>query len=237
MFTNNGTVNLDNTSVVYADESNCNRNCASDIAIKNTKNMTIKNNSIIATTITDAYSNMTNIQNSGSIIIEDSAINATRSRLGYTTYGIYNTGTVDNKNTNITIAGSATAYGIYNQSNNVTHKSGSIIITGTTAYGIYINNGEVTAGIPEIVGSPTYGRDTADVSLTDPLIKAVGATTGIGVKNYNGFFNYYDGRLEGNTAAKPEIPTKVEYLYEPFVYNDTETGNEYCILEWMREQP
>ena len=95
----------------------------------------------------------------------------------------------------------------------------------------------MTAGIPEVVGSPTYGRDTADVSITDPFIYAVGTVTGIGVKNAAGSFNYYDGKIMGNTQAKPEIPTKIEYLYEAIDYTDDETGHPYCILEWMREQP
>ncbi len=64
-----------------------------------------------------------------------------------------------------------------------------------------------------------------------------GTATGIGVKNYNGKFNYYDGKIMGSTVAKPEVPTKVEYLYEPKDYVDSETGHPYCILEWIRTQP
>ena len=62
----------------------------------------------------------------------------------------------------------------------------------------------------------------------------IGTTSGIAVKCNSGRFNYYDGRIEGNTSTIPEVPNQVEYLYEPAEYTDDETGYKYCILEWMR---
>ena len=162
-------------------------------------------------------------------------------------YGILNSGTVVVEKadilTDLSYSNNQNTFGLYNSKGTVVFKTGSIRALGRVAYGIYINSGEVTLGIPEIVGSPTYGRDTADVSLTDPFVYGKGVTTGTqnatgtGVKNIGGSFNYYDGKIMGSTSAKPEIPTKIEYLYEAIDYTDDETGHPYCILEWMREQP
>ena len=156
------------------------------------------------------------------------------------TYGIYSQGGTSTYNS-VNITSHSTdyaAFGFYNQAGTATYESGNIDARGSrdTTYGIYIQSGEVTLGIPEDPSSPNYGRDTADVSTTNPDVYAQG-TTGIAVKNAGGKFNYYDGKLMGNTSSMPETPTKVEYLYEPVEHIDNVTDYRYYILEWMREQP
>ena len=129
-------------------------------------------------------------------------------------------------------------YGIYNPTGTITLTSGTVKATGKigAAYGIWNDSGTVTIGVPEPTTSQNYGRDTADVSTTNPDIKAIGTNTGIGVKNNTGKVYYYDGKITGSTAAMPEKPAGVEYLYEPKDYQDS-NGYQYRILEWMREQP
>lgn len=157
---------------------------------------------------------------------------------------IYNDGgTVNASNTNFITDSSAVSYNsygvyaIYNPAGTFALTSGSAISNGKySTYGIWNNSGTVTIGVPEPQTSQNYGRDTADVSLTNPDIKAIGTNTGIGVKNNTGKIYYYDGRITGSTAAMPEKPAGVEYLYEPKDYVDEETGYHYRVLEWMREQ-
>ena len=110
------------------------------------------------------------------------------------------------------------AYGVYVDSGNlnISYTNGIINATGTTAYGIYINNGSVTMGVAEDSSSPNYGTANADVSTTNPSVKAVGTTTGIGVKKINGIFDFYDGIIIGSTAAKPEVATHIEYGFEAY---------------------
>jgi hypothetical protein len=133
-------------------------------------------------------------------------------------------------------------YGIYSPTGNVTIKSGSIQAKGkSTTYGIHNDSGTVTIGVAEDPSSQNYGRDTADVSITNPDISAIdsrtgSANSGIGVKNNTGKIYYYDGKITASTSPMPEKPTGVEYLYEPKDYTDEETGYHYRILEWMREQ-
>jgi hypothetical protein len=88
-------------------------------------------------------------------------------------------------------------------------------------------------GEAEPTTSPNYGTANADVSIIAPSVTAIGTNTGIGVKKTEGEFNYYDGIITGNTNAKPELPTKIEYLYQAINHTDGD-GYEYCILEFMR---
>jgi len=112
--------------------------------------------------------------------------------------------------------------------------------TSKTTYGIWNTSGIVTLGEAEPVTSVNYGGEHADVSTTDPLIKASTANTSssriaIAIKNETGKIYYYDGKIMGQTAAMPDNPAGVEYLYEPKDY--AENGYQCRILEWMREQP
>ena len=116
-----------------------------------------------------------------------------------------------------------------NANNNITILSGTIDVDSINAYGIYVNNGTVTMG--EYDGS---GTEEVEVSTTDPMVKAVGTTTGIGAKKVNGYLKYYDGKIIGSTNAKPDTTTEVEYNYEVKFYNEADTGYEYCILEYMK---
>ena len=123
-------------------------------------------------------------------------------------------------------------YNIYIKNGIINLKSGNILSRGTES--VYIDSGAVTLGEPEPTDSLGYGKDTANVSTTNPYIEAIGTTTGIGIKNVAGRLNYYDGKIVGSTAAKPEVASDIEYLYESIDYTDEETGYKYCILEWMR---
>lgn len=150
--------------------------------------------------------------------------------------GIHNTGTVNYNSGSISVEHSTnTSYAIYNTTENaqVSILSGDLSASGTTAYGIYIDNGEVTLGEAEPTTSPNYGTANANVSTTAPAITAIGSQTGIGIKKNVGKFNYYDGIITGSTEAKPELPTKIEYLYEAKNYTD-DNNHQYCILEYMR---
>ena len=205
----------------------------------------VATDSTISADIEDTdYSYSYSINNqSGNFDITNGSIATT----GYNSYGIYNkTGNMVIKNNAITTSSSqSTTYGIYNDSGSVTLETGSIDASAKNiAYGINNVTGTVTIGIPELESSINYGKDTADVSITNPSIKAIHTSTstgssykGIGVKNEStGKIYYYDGKITATTTAMPENPAGVEYLYEPRDYVDEETGYHYRILEWMREQ-
>jgi hypothetical protein len=91
-------------------------------------------------------------------------------------------------------------------------------------------NGTLTLGIED-----GRGTDSADVSITDPYIKAVG-TTGIGVSMGNGTFNYYDGYIMGSTSprAQGDITSATDLNYQVVTRLDEETGYNYCILEFIK---
>ena len=134
----------------------------------------------------------------------------------------------------------AYAYGIYNPTGNITIKTGAVIAHDiVSTFGIWNDTGTITIGEAEPQNSPNYGRDTANVSVSNPDISAIstiGSYKGIAIKNNTGKVYYYDGKITGSTAAMPEKPAGVEYLYEPKDYVDEETGYHYRVLEWMREQ-
>lgn len=186
---------------------------------------------------TYTYQGRFGVQSSGNITMNNVTIDISAKDK---TYGIYSQGGTSTYSSVNIISHSTSyaAFGFYNQSGNATYESGSIDARGgsNNTYGIYIQSGEVSLGIPEDPSSPSYGRDTASVSTTNPDVFAKG-TTGIGVKNAGGKFNFYDGKIMGNTGHMPETPTKVEYLYEPVEHIDDATDYKYVQLEWMREQP
>ena len=132
--------------------------------------------------------------------------------------------------------------GVYNPSGSTTVITGTIESLGKNrSYGIWNDSGNVTIGKAEPVDSVNYGGEFADVSTSNPSIKATTTSTSsdktaIAVKNNTGKVFFYDGKITGQTAAMPENPAGVEYLYEPKDYTD-ENGYQYRILEWMREQP
>jgi hypothetical protein len=185
------------------------------------------------------------INNAGTFAAEHSAINYNlQDKTNVNTYAFYNSGTasfIDSHiafdPTNLEVGYSPySAHGVYNTSGTVGFESGSVYVSNKAAYGIYNETGTVTLGVPEQPG-PNYGKETADVSITNPDIKAIGSSAGIGIKNASGGkVYYYDGRITGSTSAMPENPTATEYMFDPKDYVD-EDEYHYRILEWRREQP
>ena len=181
------------------------------------------NHSLSIKEISNSSSGVLNIDNKTQIIVE-----------GTTVYGIYNDGSINSYSGTINVTSSSTGYGIYANSGAVNILAGTTNVSAKVAYGVYINSGEVTLGEAEDPSGSNYGKETANVSKINPLISAIGTTSGYGIKNIQGRLNYFDGKIIGSTSAKPEIATNVEYLYEAISLVDSETGHEYCVLEWMR---
>ncbi|MBR3378369.1 hypothetical protein IKG50_03515 [Candidatus Saccharibacteria bacterium] len=184
------------------------------------------------------------VNNAGTLAAEHSAINYNlRGKTNINTYAFYNSGTASFIDSHITFDPTNltanyspySAHGIYNTSGTIGFESGSIYVSNKTAYGIYNDTGTITLGVPEQPG-PTYGKEDADVSTTDPDIKAIGSSTGIGVKNASGKVYFYDGRITGSSSAMSENPTATEYMFDP--KDDIDENNyHFRILEWRREQP
>ena len=132
------------------------------------------------------------------------------------------------ENVNMTVIGTGNSYVFFNDEGLLKVLSGSYIVEGDNAYGIYNDTGTIEVGV-----------EGGGVSTTDPLIKATGTTTGIGISNVNGTFKYYDGKIMGTTGFKGEndITNGIEDAYQVKSYTevDSETGIEYkyCILEIM----
>lgn len=132
----------------------------------------------------------------------------------------------------VKVHNSSNGYGIYNISGTLTILSGDInVYDNPNSYGIYQTGGEVILGTYD--GSGLY---SADVSTTEPYIKAIGTSTGIGAKRTSGTFRFFDGRLEGSTASNPEAPTQIEPNYIVKKYTSVTTGNEYAILECLSDK-
>ena len=210
---NQGNAQLDNIDINI--DISTNNNSATDYGIKNTGTISINNNSNINITL-------------------ESVVRS------HHTYGIHSTNNLTINDSNIIVTGnvysnSHTNYGIYQESGSSTFSKGRITVNGRNTYGIYIKNGTFILGIPEPTTSINYGKDTAEVSTTSPLIESLGTNSGIGIKKENGTFKYYDGKILARHTALPEIPNEVEYLYEPKTFVDDDNHN-YCILKWMREQ-
>ena len=136
---------------------------------------------------------------------------------------------IDCNDCNILMKNKKTIYGIDNTNGTLTMVNGSIDVSGATAYGIYIPNGSVTIGEAEPSDSPNYGTAQANVSTTIPSIRAVGTSSGIGVKRTNGAFNFFDGRIVGSTSAKPDATTLTEHYFSAEnEYTETDTGYKMC---------
>ena len=174
----------------------------------------------------------TGIHNTGTLEYNSGSIDISRGH----SYGIYTDGGTTTFHTGtVNIAGSAASYGYYANSGASTILDGTITATGGNAYGIYVaKNGNVTMGVAEDSSSAGYGNENADVSITAPNIRAIGTSTGIGVEQVDGIFNYYDGRITGSTSAKPITSTKTEYHYEATFFTDDD-GYNYCYLTYIRD--
>jgi hypothetical protein len=187
------------------------------------------------------------ISNSGTLTVSDSDFSETYgsphyTNTGGTTYGIYNTGTINYSATTMTI-NRYDAYGIYAESGTVTVKSGNISANGArNAFGLWSKSGTITLGEAEPEDSPNYGTANAVVSTESPLVQAYGVTNGIGITLEAGNFNFYDGKIVQNSTIGPAVQadhvskatiTNVEYLYQPETHTDEEE-HTYFILEFMR---
>ena len=234
---------FDDVTASYThDVPSCGGYCGDTIAISNSNKLTFKNSTFTETLTGAVEKNSYLVKSTGSeLIIKNSTFTSnTDNGVGMsnnvTRYGIYNgSGTVTLSDNTISINSTNPAkgktQGIHNESGNISLLNDTVSVTGSEAYGIHNNNGSVTLGEAEPDNSPDRGKATAHVSITNPSISANGSTSGIGVKNISGRFNYFDGNIFGTTAALPETPTLVEYKYEPKFTTD-ENGNS-CILIWM----
>lgn len=123
------------------------------------------------------------------------------------------------------------AYGAYVNEGTITIEAGTINATATVeAIGINITSGTANLGIYD-----GRGTDSADVSITNPLVQAI-APNGIGISMGNGTFNYYDGKIVGSTTARVEgdIISSTEKNYQAVTFTDEETTYKYCILEFIK---
>ena len=214
----------------------------------NTNNLTLNNVTGTHKLDYDAYyATSRMISNSGTLTVSDSEFSETYgsphyTNTGGTTYGIYNTGTINYSATTMTI-NRYDAYGIYAESGTVTVKSGNISANGArNAFGLWSKSGTITLGEAEPEDSPNYGTANATVSTESPLIQAYGVTNGIGITLEAGNFNFYDGKIVQNSTIGPAVQadhvskatiTNVEYLYQPETHTDEEE-HTYFILEFMR---
>jgi hypothetical protein len=229
-----GVSTISNVNISFTDYSTSSSSYPKNI-ISNSGTMTL-DGVTISTTRTKSY-DVRAIYNTSKLTATNLNINidVDSSYKNSISYGIYNySGTTNLNSTNINMSNGYKDYGIYVNNGTVNYKSGNIDINSATSYGIYITNGTVTMGEKEDTSSDNYGKETANVSTTDPSIKAIGSTLGIGVKKTGGYFNYYDGIITGSTSAKPETASEVEYKYQAEYYYD-EDNHEYCILEYMKE--
>ena len=215
-----------------------------DGSISNRGNMTFSNGSKI--NIAASNSTVRMIANYNTLTLDNSSINYDSSDIatdGSTKQGLYvyaGSAYIQNGSTiNVKSTSNSTAYGIYINDSSTEDGKGVVFTDSTvtaegakTSYGVYLNNGNFTMGVKETDPSK-IGQDIADKNM--PLIKGIGTTTGIGIKKNTGSFYFYDGRLIGNTAAKPEIATSTEYLYETKEELNAEDGNYHCILDWIRQ--
>ena len=152
-----------------------------------------------------------------------------------TSYGIYNnSGTLVIDGGTSSISNSTNSYGIYVKDGDVTLKTGTYNVSGSTiSYGIKQEDGAFTLGVYD--GS---GLDSADVSITDPHISVVSTNvdSGIGLSKVRGLFNFYDGYVIASKAPRDVgfANTGIEYKYQLVTRNDSSTGYDYCILEFIR---
>ena len=207
-------------------------------AINNTSTMTIKNTNI---NITESYARRVSsaIYNTGTLNIKDNTYleignDDSESSYNYTYKGIETAsrGTTIIDNSEIKVIGGKTNYAIYMNSDNAktTILTGSIkSLYASTGYAAYIEKGTFEMGHYE-----GQGVTSEDVSIENPLVYAYGKSRGIGVKKLNGSFNFYDGIIKGSKYAKPETTTNVEHQFEVTTYVEEDTGFEYAVLEWMK---
>ena len=125
-------------------------------------------------------------------------------------------------------------YGTFIRTGTFTFKNGTLNLTGNTnSYGVYLDGSTAsyTQGIYD-----GRGTDEADVSISSPYISAVGSTTGLGIRQGGGTFNYYDGYITGSSSPRQsgDITSSTELNYQVITKHDDQTGYDYCILEYNK---
>ncbi len=169
---------------------------------------------------------------SGKVSVVNGTIEVYTSSTGYGTYTDAGTPTITG--TSIYVHdNSSTSYGSYINGGALTIESGNTLITGGTVYGTYTANGSSTLVLGIEDGR---GIDAADVSTETPYIKAIGTSTGVGVRTGDGFLAFYDGYFTGSTSPRLATDTTslIEKNYQVVTKQDEETGYNYCILEFIK---
>ena len=236
-------INNNDTSTIYIDGGTT----ASEIINEGTidiKNYTMTSGIVNSGTITikdttinknysifsDTHTNLYVVENNSSLTIDGLDITTSVNYNTSNIYGIYTTGTTLFKNGTFNINNGTTNYGIYNAGGNLTVLGGTINVGScTNAYGVYQSGGEMIFGHLEGTGID------ANPSQTAPLIKGIGTTTGIGVKNSSGTFRYFDGKFIGSTNAKPDAPTQIEEPDHEVTYGTDGNGYNYCVLTYLEQ--
>ena len=231
--TNNGTMTMiDSTFAVTT--SGGYYGYYQDVALSNTDVLTLNHSNVLINREAVGKSSIA-IQNTGELnVTNGSKVYIGIDNSSYTYRAIYtsSSGITTIDNSEIKATGGSTNYGVYTDGANAKTTILTGIITSenaTTGYGSYIDKGTFEMGHYE-----GQGVTSEDVSITNPLVYATGKSRGIGVKKVNASFNFYDGIIRASKYAKPETTTNVEYQFEVTTYIENDTGYEYAILEWMR---
>lgn len=169
--------------------------------------------------------------NKGNLVIDHGTINMYDSNESKGVYANTVEAITTSKEVNYNIHNVNKAYGAYINEGTITIETGSINMNATVeATGINITSGTANLGIYD-----GRGTDSADVSITNPLVQAI-APNGIGISMGNGTFNYYDGKIVGSTTARVDgdIISSTEKNYQVVTFTDEETTYKYCILEFIK---
>ena len=231
--TNNGTLTL-NGSTFSATTTQYDYYYYQDVACANTGTLNLNNSNVLINKENVGKSSIA-ISNTGTLnISNNSVVDIGIENSSYTYKAIYtsSSGLTNMTDSLVKANGGYTNYGLYIDGVNAK----AVILTGniqvenaSTGYGVYIDKGTFEMGHYE-----GQGVTEEDVSTLNPLIFAQGNSRGIGVKKVNASFNFYDGKIRASKYAKPETTTNVEYQFEVTTYIENDTGYEYAILEYMR---
>ena len=194
------------------------RNEMSIINVAAGSTLTMKETDVTVFPETDTNVKLNVVNNKGTLNIDDSSIVLDSSQIDrYLTQlkMVENNGTINFKSGTISADIRNPSYGINNTS------------TGT-----------VILGEAESPDSEDYGKETAHVSVTDPLISinTVIQYSSYGIYNNSGVIEFYDGKIAAYAAAMtPAAPNATEYMYEARAFTD-ENNNKYTILIWTPNQ-
>ena len=191
--------------------------------------MTMNNTCTRYDSINNSYARLIYHSSTGTFDIDDIKMTITNGEEDIAIITAANAGDMTLRNADITAAGRLITYAI-NPKSKVVFESGTIKASAPKSYGVYIEStGSFTSGVEDGTGT-----DSAVVSVTDPYIISKGTTFGYGVKNAEGIFNYYDGKIAGSTNALVETPTKTELNYSPITFFDGTDKVEYVQLTYIK---